>query len=333
MSIASAISTGIHAAAAVGGTAYDYLTPGTGSSRVTDYGLGSNGKVTTVAKPPTTAAPATSTTAGPDLASIYNNAYAAALAASQAKVPRLVTMDTSGAWNQARNMATAAVSPIYQQKMTDFLNAQQVALARQQADTTTGKATLDQTLARNLADTQTQRQRTSEDTATNIQDINATQDYNERTGGLSYDAAQRALTEGLGAAGTAESGIGQGQVTDAKIANNMQSNEQVRQSTNKVEAANTLMNRTFTDLGTSDTRNTEDTTSQKGALDLNLERFIEDQGTSLDQEQKQEELDKQSDIASQSITDEGQLVDQWLASLAGKGYTAQEIANAASIYK
>lgn len=331
MSIFNTIAKG---AATLAGNAYDYATPGGGSSRVTQWGAS---QPKPAASPTPNYGGAGGTTpaaaAAPDLSKIYNDAYAAAMAASQTRAPRLVQFDSNAAWDKAEQMATAAISPIYQQKMTDFLNAQKVALARQQTDTQSGKDTLDQQLARALADTQTQRGRTTEDTATNVQDINDTQAYNERTGGLSYDAASRALNEGLGAAGTAESGLGQGAVTEAKTANNLQSNEQLRQSTNKVEAQNTLMNRTFQDLSTSDTRNTEDTGSKKTQLDLDLSRFIEDQGTALDQESKTEELSKQADIADAQIKNEGQLVDQWLSSLAGKGYTAQEIANAASIYK
>lgn len=332
MSIFTTIAKG---AATLGGTAYDYLTPGKGSSRVTNYGA---------SLPKAPAAPSvpnygggsssTSTTGGPDLAAIYNQQLAAYKAANPpVPIPRLVTMDTGAAWNQATQMATAAVSPIYQQKMSDFLHAQSVALQQQQAQTTTGETALDTTLANALSDTQLQRTRTAEDTASNIGDINASQDFAARTGGLSFDAANRALTEGVGAAGTGESGLGQQQVTEAAAGYGLQSNEQVRQSSNKVAAANTLMNRSFEDLGTSDTRSTATNVTGKAALEVNLQNFIQNQGLDLTSEQHAEDLAKAEDIAGQTGSNEQKLVDQWLQSLAGKGYTAQEIANAASIYK
>lgn len=334
--MASIFSTIAKGAATLGGTAYDYLTPGKGMSRVTQYGA-SLPKAPSAPSVPNYGgggSSSTSTTGGPDLAAIYNAQLAAYKAANPpVPIPRLVTMDTGAAWNQAAQMATAAVSPIYQQKMSDFLHGQSVALQQQQASTNTAKTALDTTLANSLADTQTQRTRTSEDTTANIGDINATQDYNARTGGLSFDTAQRALTEGTGAAGTGESGLGRQQVTAAATSYGLQSNEQVRQSTNKVAAANTLMNRTFEDLGTSDTRSTATNVTGKANLEVNLQNFIQNQGLDLTNEQHAEDLAKAEDIAGQTGTNEQKLVNQWLQSLAGKGYTSQEIANAASIYR
>jgi len=333
MSIFTTIAKG---AATLGGSAYDYLTPGTGMSRVTQWGAS---LPKAPAAPPTPnygagSSSSTSTTGGPDLAAVYNQELAAYKAANPpAPVPRLVTMDTQGAWNQATQMATAAVTPIYQQKMSDFLNAQNVALQQQTTNINTQKAALDTTLSNALQDTQTQRQRTAEDTASSNEDTQAAQDYAARTGGLSFDSANRALTEGVGAAGTGESGLGQGQVTEAAKAYGLQSNEQLRQSDNKIAAATTLMGRTFQDLGTSDTRSTATDVTGKANLDVNLEQFIQNQGVALTGEQHTEALNQAQDIASQTGSDEQKLVNQWLGSLSGKGYTSQEIANAASIYK
>ena len=131
----------------------------------------------------------------------------------------------------------------------------------------------------------------------------------------------------------AESGLGQQQVQEAQQQRREMSNEAIRQLDNKVEAANTLMNRTFEDLTTKETRGAEATGEQKQKLDLDLERFIEDQTYQKDQQSKQWELDKAADIASKSVGMQKQLVDEWIASLSGKGYNAQEIANAASIYR
>lgn len=253
--------------------------------------------------------------------------------AMKTPTPRFINYDVAGSWNKAREMATQAVSPIYQQKMTDFINRQQQELGRKQTDTVSGKSALDLALGRLLEDNNTVRNRTTEDTATNIQDINDTQAFNTRQDSLNYDAANRALTEGVGAGNMAQSGLGQQQIQENNLKYRENSNEQIRQMDNKIEAQNTLMNRTFEDLGTKETRSTEDTTQGKAKLDLDLERFMEDQAYEKDQTQKQNELQKQADIAQKSIGLQGQLVDQWLQTLRGRGYTAQEIANAASIYK
>ena len=111
------------------------------------------------------------------------------------------------------------------------------------------------------------------------------------------------------------------------------SNEQVRQSENKIEAQTTLLNRTFQDLEISDTRNTEDTTAKKTQLDLDLERFIEDQTYDRQQFKTVNELERQAAISQATSGYQRQLVDQWIQSLAGQGYTAEEIGIAASIYR
>lgn len=319
------------------GTAYDYATPGKGSSRLTDstynYFMPTPSYSAPVSKPKTQASTGTS---GPDLEKIYNDALAKAMAASRANqppVPRMINFDIGGSWDKARQMATNAVSPIYQQKLNDFIGRQQTELQRQQTDTSTQKSALDTALAQFITDSNTTRQRTTEDTNANITDVNAQQAANDRSEGLSFDQANRSLNESLGAGNVADTGLGQQAVTEGQKARDIASNEQLRQSTEKVDAANTLMNRTFDDLTTGTTRKTDATNTGKGQLDLNMERFIEDQSYNLDQEQKQENLSKEADIAQQQIGYQGQLVDQWLASLSGKGYTAQEIANAASIYK
>ena len=247
--------------------------------------------------------------------------------------PRNVSYDLAGSWNKAREMATQAVNPIYQQKMTDFVNRQTQELGRKQSDITSGKSALDTALNQLYQDTGVARRRTLEDTNTNIDDIRATQAFQDRQESLNFDAANRALTEGLGAGNMAESGLGQQQVQEAQQQRREMSNEAVRQMDNKVEAANTLMNRSFEDLDTKETRGAESTTEQKQKLDIDLERFIEDQAYTKDQQTKQWELDKAADIANKSVGTQRQLVDEWIASLAGKGYTAQEIANAASIYR
>lgn len=256
----------------------------------------------------------------------------AKMQAYQPPEPRIADFDIAGSWNKARQMATKAVSPVYKQKMTDFINRQQVELARQKADTATGKSALDLAQERLLEDTGAARTRTAEDTQTNIADINAAQDYQTRNESLNFDAANRALVEGTGAAGTAESGIGQQQVQEAQQQYRTMSNEEVRQASNKVAAQNTLMNRTFEDLSVKEKRGGEDTTAGKQKLDLDLERFIQDQSYEKDQKTKELELAKQADIAQRSTGLQKQLRDQWIASLRGQGYSNADIAATAAVY-
>lgn len=248
-------------------------------------------------------------------------------------VPRIARYDSMAGYNKARDMAASAKNPIYNQKMTDFINRQNQLLTRQKTDITNSKGALDESLSRLLEDSGVMRARASEDRESNVEDIQATRAAEARAEGLDFDAAYRAMTEGLGAANMAESGLGQQQIGDAITARNTMSNEQVRQSENKIEAQSTLLNRTFQDLDISDTRNTEDTTAKKTQLDLDLERFIEDQTYDRNQFTQINELERQAAISQATSGYQRQLVDQWIQSLAGQGYTAEEIGIAASIYR
>lgn len=247
-------------------------------------------------------------------------------------IPRLASFNVSDSWAAAQRQAEAAVSPIYAEMWNRFVNQQQADLRIKQEDTTTAKGALDLALARLMEDTGTQRARTEEDTLGTINELDTLQNYSDRTGGLEFDNAVRALTEGTAAAGLGESGLGQQRVENAQMMRRTQSNEEVRQTTNKMEAANTLMNRSFQDLERKETRAGEDTATGKTKLDLDLERFVQQQGRDADRERAEQELQKQTDIINRQTSIQKSLVDQWIQSLAGKGYNSQEIALAAQVY-
>lgn len=72
-----------------------------------------------------------------------NEDLQAIIAATRTPQPRFINYDIGASWDKAREMATKAVSPIYQQKMTDFINRQKVELGRKKTDVTQGKSALD----------------------------------------------------------------------------------------------------------------------------------------------------------------------------------------------
>lgn len=324
MSIISAIT---HGAATLGGTAYDYLTPGKGSSRVTDWGAGIG-----QAKPPAPAAPnygigtsgSTLTTGGGAPISIPG--------AATTPIPRLASFDISSAYDKALQAAAAAVNPVYAAELTRFVDQQTQALSEQQQGATAQKSALDVALDRLRQDNATSKERTTQDTTANIADINATQDVTAREQGLNFDATSRALNENLGAGGTADTGLGQQAVQEGQRQYRDMSNEQVRQTDNKVQAANVLMGRTFQDLDTSETRTTEDTGTKKAQVDVDLQNFIKDQQLALDSQKATIEVKKQSDIQAAAAVNEKSQINDWIASLRGQGYSPQEIALAAQVY-
>lgn len=316
------------------GTAYDYLTPGKGSSSLTNWGHAQNAPAPTPAPNyGNGSTPATTGSNAPDLSSQYTAAMNAALAAKIQPVPRVVSFDAAGAYKSAQVAAQNAVNPVYTQMMNNFLAGQQTALKTQQDTTAQSSAALDTAAANTLADNATSQTRAAEDNTSTVNNLETTQAANDRADGLTFDAANRALNAQLGASGTAESGLGQGTVSDAQIARKAASDTQQLGTQNNVDAANTAMNRTFEDLNTSNTRATAADTTGKQSLQVNLEDFINGQQSSLATETATENLQKSTDILTATQNNEQQLVNQWLQSLAGKGYTAQEIANAAAVYK
>jgi hypothetical protein len=324
MSFGSFVSNLTHTAAHGIGSAYDYLTPGLGSSRLTDWGTPAA---------PTQPKPnyGTGSYGTPGPSSINIPSYLPG-ANTTTPVPRLPTFDISTAYNKALQAATKAQNPVYAAQLTNFVNQQQQALAEQQQGATASKSALDVALGRLQQDNATNKQRTSADTATGIADINAGQDYTTRQEGTNFDTTNRATNEALGASGLAGSGLGQQQVEQNQRQFRDMSNEEIRQTNNKVAAANTLMNRTFQDLDTQEKRTTEDTGTKKTQIDVDVQNFIKDQQLGLESEKGQLEASKQAAIVQSTGAVQHQLVQQWLQSLRGAGYTPQEIALASSVY-
>lgn len=317
------------------GTAYDYLTPGKGSSGLTDWGTAQDAPAKTAVPNYGTGGSGSTSGAGnaPDLATAYNNSLTAALAAAQQPVPRVVQFNTTAAYKTAQTAAANAVNPVYTQMMNNFLASQQAALKTQQDTTTQSNTALDTTTANTLSANATAQERAAEDDQTTDTNLEGTQAANDRADGLTFDSANRSLNANLGASGTAESGLGQGQVSDQEIAGKAASDTQQAGTQQQIAASDTAMNRTFQDLATSNTQATAADTTGKANNQVNLEDFIAGQQADLAKETTTENLSKATDILTATQNDEQDLVNQWIQSLTGKGYTAQEIANAAAIYK
>lgn len=320
-------STITHGAATLAGTAYDYVTPGKGSSHLTDWGAGLGQNKSTA---PTGPNYGTGAFTGSTLTS--GAGAPASIPTPSIPVPRLASFNVSSAYDKALQAAQAAVNPVYAAELSRFVAQQNQTLAEQQQGNTAQKSALDLALERLKQDNATSRTRTTEDTNANIADINAQQDYTSRQEGLNFDTTNRNLNENLGASGMAGSGLGEQAVQEGQRQYHDMSNEEVRQSDNKVKAANVLMNRTFEDLNTQEGRGTEDTSTKKSQLDIDMQNFIKDQQLSLENEKAVEEAKKQSDIFSSAQNYQKSYVQDWIAGLRGAGYTPQEVALAAQVY-
>lgn len=275
---------------------------------------------------------------GTDYAAELKKALADLAAASRPYVPkpeviRSFKYDTNQGLAKAQEMASNALNPVYQQAMTNFLNRQQTELNNKQAQVGLEREGLDQTFNRTLEDSATARQRDTEDTQSNIAEIGAARAVAAREEGLDFDSANRMLTEGVGAAGMADSGLGQQQVDDAQGKMMRASNEEVRQSDNKVAAANTLLNRSFEDLARRDTRAGEDKTFGNKKLDIDINNFITGQEADKTDFTFQQDKEKAQYLASMTKNYQDLLVSQWIQSLYGQGASAAEIQLASNTYR
>lgn len=287
---------------------------------------------------PTTPTNTGSTGGGRDYAKELQDALARLAAAQKPYVytpppVRVFRYDTDQGLAKAKEMAGNALNPVYQQAMNNFLNRQATELSNKQAAIGLEREGLATQEARTLEDTGISRRRTAEDTGSAIAEERTQRGIAAREEGLDFDTAYRALTEGLGAGGMADSGLGRQQVEEATAKMTRMSNEEVRQSENKVAAANVMMNRTFEDLALKDTRAKEDTVAGNKKLDLDINTFIDNQNLEKTEFTFQQEKEKAQYLAQLTKNYQDQLVSQWIQSLYAQGATGQEIQLASQTYR
>lgn len=267
-----------------------------------------------------------------DLQRQYNSLMAQANQPAPPEIVRNFKYDTNAGLKKAKQMAEAALNPIYKANMDNFLNRQAKLLGQKKTNIQTGREDLSTVYNRLIEDNTTTRDRNTEDTASNINEINTARGVAAREEGLDFDAASRALNEGLGASGTAESGLGRQQMDDAAAKMTRQSNEEVRQSQNQVAAAQTLLNRSFEDLTRSDTRGKQDLDTGNKKLTIDLNQFIETQQLDKKDFTHEQNKDRASTIAKSTSNYQSMLVSKWIQSLSDKGATPSEILLASQTY-
>jgi hypothetical protein len=261
-----------------------------------------------------------------------NDIQARGYQAPPPEVIRKFQFDQNGALQTAKEMAQNAMNPIYKANMDNFLNRQATLLTQKKTNVDMGRQELDTVFNRLVEDNTTSRDRTTADTESSITETNTARAVAAREQGLDFDTAARALNEGLGATGMADSGLGRQQVADESAKMTRQSNEEVRQSANKVAAAQTLMTRTFEDLARSDTRGAEDKTIGNEKLTIDLNQYIEEQELDKTDFTHEQEQKKAESIAAATSNYQSQLVGKWIQSLYDQGATPAEILLASQAY-
>lgn len=213
--------------------------------------------------------------------------------------PKAAYFDIAGNYAKARSTAENAVNPVYQKKLNDFVARQQVELGRQQADIGTQKTNLDQALQDALDASNVNRDRTTADVGSNIANIqNQDQNYQADTG-QQFNTDRNALAGNLAQSGLTTSGLGAQQQNQQIQNRNTQEGRQTEAFKQQQDAQNLLKSRTFEDLLKSDTIGQRNTGQAKGQLDINLNRYIEDQAYNLDTQKQSLETSRNTDILGQ----------------------------------
>lgn len=246
--------------------------------------------------------------------------------------PKLPSYDILGNYNKAKQQATANVTPLYDQKLQQFLDAQATETANKQASASLNFENNGIAQTNTLADNTTSRDRTGTDLLSALQLIQQDRGNFLQSDGNQFDVARRSLQGSTAAAGATDTGLGQ-QAIDTQLTNrNISADRQMQTFVNSEAAKNTAASRTLQDLSTSDTRAGQQKTQADKGVQLDLNAYLD--GLTNATASKRLELDqaKASDIAGQTGDISKQLAQQFIASLAKKGARAQDIALAQSVY-
>lgn len=189
------------------------------------------------------------------------------------------SIDFNAINSQARQQAEAAVNPLYQKRLNDFLAAQATKKQRQQEDFSKANTTIDEALANALQANDITGQRTTQDVGQNL-DTLANQEQNfQQQEGQGFEGARAALESNVAQSGLTGSGLGTQQINQQTQQRNQQS-AQVTQGINlQKQAQQTLKTRTFEDLARSGAQASKQAAKGKEQNQIDLNRFIEDLGT------------------------------------------------------
>lgn len=299
------------------------------STGTTDI-FGNPSITTKSALPSTTPAIATQPSNSLELQTLQ--AQIAAIQAQAAATPKLPTLNTSDLMAKANATATAAVNPVYQDKLNNQLERYATQLSQEQAQTSTSKAAEDTSLAQTQEDDTTQAQRTAQDTQTAIDKSLYNEGQFQTSDAASFDLANKQAREAVSNAGLTESGLGKQSLEKLQSDRNAASTAQTKDFSDDRATQQLLATRTFEDLGTKDTRATELNATNKANLDTQLNNFITNQAEDQRDFELQNESDRQAAVYDASNSAYQTSVQQWIAGLSAAGWRPQDIALAAQVY-
>lgn len=232
--------------------------------------------------------------------------------------------DTYANYQSAGNAAQSAVNPLYTQKLNDYLTQEAVNKSRKQADTNTALTQIQEGLTNTLQGSEISRGRTSEDTAANLYDIaNKEQNY-QQDSGSAFDKSRLALLKGSGDLG---SGLDTQAVNEQQQARNTEEGRQAQSFDTQKAAQDLFKTRTFEDLSRGDTLATQQSGEKKTAVNLDLDRYIQDLQTDEKNQRNSLEAERQQAIYAEQQRQEQVGLQKFLSTLSG-----QQLINARQAY-
>ena len=325
------------------GKTYDYLTPGKGSNRLTDWsgwgdspsyssgngggGGGGGGWGDPNPKPRPSSISADSAKLIAD-----NNALIAQLRAQQEATPKLARFDVMNNWTQAKSAAERAWNPVYEKKLNDYLANNLAKKTAKERDFNLNIENITNEKTNTLAENAVNRTRTAEDTALAVGQINTKEGQFQTDEGQSFDQNYRQVAEQLGASGAATTGLGKQQTSDMVRLRNVTSQRQLDEFQGQRQAKELFKTRTFEDLARGDATAAQLAESKKKAAQFDLDSYLEDLAYDEKVTRFDTELERQTKVLQETQTQADSGVESFLAGLAGQGYDAKDIAYNRSVY-
>jgi len=256
-----------------------------------------------------------------------------AIRAAQPPTPRIANWNYADNWNKAMEQGKAEAQSLYDAKIAQL--AKRINVAREQA---TGKFNLaseviGMTKANALEDNRVNRARTEQDVGQAIQNINKSEGIYQQDEGQAFDQNYRQVAEQLAAAGAATTGLGKQQTSDMIRLRNVQNQRQLDEFVGQREAKQLFKDRTFEDLLRGDQRAEQLAANQLKAARFDLDSAMQDIAIDEDNNRFVAEIERGNNASDRAQSIYSTNVNNWLAGLADQGYSANDIATTASIYK
>lgn len=227
------------------------------------------------------------------------NAQLAGLGAGGSGQVQAPSYDINAAFAKARKQAQAAVNPLYQKKLNDFLKKQAILRERQKTDVATATQDIEEGLTEALQTSQIARERTTEDVAQETSQLNTAEQEFQSDQGTAFDEARNILAGDVAASGLTTSGLGQQQIAQATQQRNVQEGRQVRSFNVQKEAQQQFKTRTFEDLLRRDTSAQKEATKGKQRLKIDLDRYLQDLKLEEKETRRSLEIARLGDISQQ----------------------------------